>query len=170
MMMHLYVGNGKGKTTASFGLVARHAGYGKKVLVAQFLKNYESGEIKYFKKDLAITILDQFKVEGFYPFLTTEQQQIVKALMQEQFALIQASYTSYTLIILDEIIDAINLGIIEEQALIDFINVVPEGIDVVCTGRNPSPLLIELADYFTEFVQLKHPYQKGIKARASIEY
>lgn len=169
-MIHLYVGTGKGKTTCSMGLVARHASYNKKVLIAQFLKDYTSGEISYFEKDQNIVILKQYPVEGFFPFFKKEEQDLISVKMNEQYQIVKNTYMNYSLLILDEIIDAINLDIIDQADFLSFLNLIPDDIDVVLTGRNPDPLFIEISDYFTEFVQVKHPYQKGVPARQSIEY
>lgn len=169
-MIHLYVGTGKGKTTCAMGLVARHVSYNKKVLIAQFLKDYTSGEISYFEKNKDIVILKEYPVEGFFPFLKKEEQEKIRLKMNEQYLVIKNTFKNYSLLVLDEVIDAINLGILDPKDVLAFLKQLPKDIDVVLTGRNPGEEFIEISDYFTEFIQVKHPYQKGVAARKSIEY
>ncbi|MGL5541167.1 MAG: cob(I)yrinic acid a,c-diamide adenosyltransferase [Erysipelotrichaceae bacterium] len=169
-LIHLYCGDGKGKTTAAFGLVARHASYGKKVLVTQFLKDFTSGEIGYFEKDPLVTIIKTQRVVGFFPFMTTEKQQETIVKEQALFEEITHKASDYSLLVMDEIIDACNLGILEYTKVADFLKNKPAHLEVVCTGRNPDASIIALAHYYTEFKAIKHPFQNGIAARASIEY
>ncbi|MGL5977991.1 MAG: cob(I)yrinic acid a,c-diamide adenosyltransferase [Erysipelotrichaceae bacterium] len=169
-LIHLYCGFGKGKSTAAFGLVARHSFYGKKILVTQFLKNFKSGEVQYFSKDPNVTIIKTARVEGFFPFMDPELQTQTK---QKEMALFQeviAAAPAYSLLILDELIDAINLDIIPLDTVVTFLKNKPTHLEVVLTGRNPDDSLVALADYYTQFDALKHPFEQGIAARESIEY
>lgn len=169
-LIHLYCGDGKGKTTAAFGLVARHASYGKKVLVTQFLKDFTSGEIGYFEKDPLVTIVKTQRVVGFFPFMTKEKQAQTIVKEQALFEEITGMAQEFSLLVMDEVIDACNLGILDYEALATFLKNKPAHLEVVCTGRNPDERIVALAHYYTEFKAIKHPFQNGIAARQSIEY
>ena len=170
-LIHLYCGDGKGKTTASVGLAVRAAGAGKKVLFVQFLKDGSSSELK------VLRALDNVEVrvcQTHYGFLWT--------LGEEEFAQAAADYTALLrealaacadgceLLVLDEAVSACNSGVIPERELLDFIACRPEGLELVLTGRDPSRALAETADYLTEMKKLRHPFDEGKDARPGIEY
>ncbi len=169
-MIHLYVGMGKGKTTAATGLIVRNLGYDKPCLLVPFLKDGTSGELNFLRKQSLVTILDQHRVEGFYTFLSPEAQLAFKANQLALFEEVLKTANNYQLIVLDEILDLIGLNIIDEPTLIAFIKAIDKDIELVLTGHQVSDNLIELSDYYTNFECIKHPFQKGIQARESIEY
>ncbi len=170
-MLHLYIGDGKGKTTAAMGLALRAAGTGYAVVVGQFLKNGSSGEIK------ALSAMDQVEVLSYagvvkFTFQMTEEELTRE---KERYPLYLRSLVSMAVqkrakvVVLDEIIDAINAQLLELDQVLAALEDL-EDCDVVMTGRNPEDLLVEKADYVTEMKKIKHPYDKGIVARKGIEY
>lgn len=170
-LVHLYVGDGKGKTTSAVGLAVRCKGYGEEVLFCQFLKGRKTGEITQLEQ-LGIQT-KRAKCGGKFVFQmdAAEKQEICTTHTQcLQEVAVQAAAGSFRLIVLDEVIDAVNAGIIPLEALLQLLNNRNSGVEIVLTGRNPAPEIVEAADYYTEFVCRKHPYQKGIISRQGVEY
>ena len=173
-MLHLYIGNGKGKTCSAYGLALRALGNGFKVGIFSFLKSSDCGEIKLLKKlaesdsNLCVNISD--KKHGFFYTLSQEEKNEVICETNSLFKDFEAILKEGTadLIILDEIIDALNLGIIDENKLISLLK--EKKAELVLTGRNPSEKLIEIADYVSDINKISHPYDKGVPARKGIEY
>lgn len=170
-LIHIYCGDGKGKTTASMGLAVRAAGRGKKVLITQFLKDNESGEIGVLENISNITIIKGDPVTKFFKFMSPEEQQITKNEHSKRFVSVthKAIRDNYDILIMDEIIASINLELISLDDVIDFLKNKPESLEVILTGRNPNEKLIELSDYVSEIKAVKHPYEKGINSRIGIE-
>jgi|AGTN01.1.fsa_nt_gi ATP:corrinoid adenosyltransferase len=168
-MVHLYTGNGAGKTTAAIGLIVRAAGYGKKAVFVQFLKGAESGEVEPLKK-LGAVVLRNSRDYGFFKFMADDLKAKVVAENDENLnrAIGLASSGEVTLVVLDEILDAINLGAIDIKAAEDFI--CGSKAEIVVTGRNPSERIKNRADYYTEMVKVRHPFDKGEEAREGIEF
>lgn len=172
--IQLYYGDGKGKTTAAMGQVLRCAGYNYKVLVYQFLKEPTSGEVALIK---SLPTVEYVENEGKIPFLfnlTPEQQAFYAQRFQAKFKQVQeAFYTgAYDLVVLDEVIDAYNLGLIPKDELLEMMEKKPVQTELVLTGHqygmDISPLL-ERADYVTKFVKEKHPFDLGMPCRKGIE-
>ncbi len=172
-LVHIYTGEGKGKTTAAIGLAIRAAGNGMKVLFVQFLKGgEESGELKIFKKlqeNIEVIRLDQRHPIFFKKGDTKEE--LINA-SKEALNLIAKKIESdkYDLIILDEINNLIAQGWADINELTNIIRKRPEGVEIVLTGRGAPQELLEIADYVTEMKAIKHPFKKRIKARKGIEY
>ena len=172
-LVHIYTGDGKGKTTAAIGLAIRAVGQGFRVLLVQFLKGMHSGEI-----DTASRIGPQFEikrgqyVKKFVNNMTEEELAETKkeCLALFEYALTAAQNGKTDMIILDEIMASINCGFVEESAVSQFIREKPENIELVLTGRNAPSCLIEAADYVMEITPVKHPFESGIMARKGIEF
>ena len=169
-LIHLYCGDGKGKTTAAVGLAVRAAGAGMRVVFTQFFKDGSSSEIAVLRQLEPIRTMHAQTVPGFFRHMSDEQKQQAtrdySALLED--ALREARPAD--LLILDEVISACNYSVVSEARLADFLRSKPEQLEVVLTGRNPSPLLQELADYVTEMRKQKHPFDQGIRARRGIEF
>ena len=156
-LIHLYTGDGKGKTTAAMGLALRALGSGLRVTVVQFLKNGRSGE------------LEPGRPGTNFVFQMNETEKAeVRALQNAQLA--EALEFDCDLLVLDEACAALRLGMVEEELLRRAVLDRPEGREVVLTGRDPALWLMETADYITEMRCERHPYQKGIPARKGVEY
>lgn len=171
-LIHIYCGDGKGKTTAAMGLGMRAAGRDKKVLLTQFLKDNESGELNSIEKLGDNFVL--FKgdpVKKFFKFMSPEEQMVTRNEHEERFRAItkKAADENFDLLIMDELIASVNNELIPLDEVVEFLKNKPKNLEVVMTGRNPDEKLIELADYVSEIKAVKHPYDKGIKARIGIE-
>jgi cob(I)alamin adenosyltransferase len=171
-LIHVYTGEGKGKTTAAFGLATRAAGHGKNVLILQFLKSKtkSSGEIISAKK-IGINVI-KFKNQTsplFDPKVKPSElkESIKKAINR---AIEEMDSGLYDLIIMDEFISVLNSGYATLKDLKKILEVKPENLELVFTGRGAPKELIDIADYVTEMQMIKHPYTKGVKARKGIEF
>ena len=190
-MIHLYYGDGKGKTTAAAGLALRAAGSGRRVIFSQFLKGRRSGEIESFLQIPQVTVLrgdfrEKFtrdkcgimKPNGTFvvaPCQKAEVMPIVKEeaekssdLLEEAFA--QADSEKADLLVLDEVVSAAERKMISGERLRILIERHRERFEIVLTGRSPSDWMVEAADYVTKMKKIKHPYDSGAAARLGIEY
>ena len=140
-LVHLYCGDGKGKTTAAMGLAMRAAGRGLRVLIVQFLKSTPTGELEILKLLPQVKVLRSSEQLGFTFRMNEEQKRRAAVIQQQLFAGAKEQMQDTDLLILDEVMAAIN----------------------------PPPELIELADYISEIKKVKHPFDKGIAARDGIE-
>lgn len=171
-MIQLYCGNGKGKTTAAMGLVLRAVGSGMKALIVQFLKDDSSNEIKSLALLPEVKLLHRCGKEKF-TFCMTDKEKAERKIDYGKLlaeAEKECIDKDIDLLVLDEVVRAINNDIIEETTLINFLKNCPAKLEIVLTGTNPSDKLLEISDYVSEIVKRKHPYDKGIQAREGIEY
>jgi len=174
-MIHIYFGEGKGKTTAAAGLAVRAAGRGRRVIFAQFLKSRETGEIAPLEK-LGVEIIRSGKEKDCFSWEMTEEQKADYRIVQaELFGKVKESLCGESrtdLLILDEVLNAISKEheLLDEKALSDFLDTIPETLEIVLTGRPAPRWLLAKADYITEMKKHKHPYDSGAAARESIEY
>lgn len=171
-MVHIYHGDGKGKTTAAMGLALRMLGTGKRVFIVQFLKGRPSGEILALLKMEGVTVLRGRPDTKFVFQMNQSEIDEITALQSRQLALAVSAAVEgrADLIVLDEALDAIAIGTLDESALLAGLAQIGSHTEVVITGRNPSVTLIRAADYVTEMKKEKHPFDQGITARQGIEY
>lgn len=170
-MTHIYCGDGKGKTSAALGLSIRAAGAGMKVVMVQFLKGRETSELNILNTLSNITVL-RGKVGTAFTFSMTEEEKenarhVHSELLQTGIDLIESG--NCDMLILDEAIEAYNEGLLDQSLLQHLLKKKPWHLELVLTGREPRPWMIEGADYVTEMKKVKHPFDIGIKARAGIE-
>ena len=170
-MIHIYCGDGKGKTTAATGLAVRAAGSGMKVLFARFLKNENSAELCVLDQIPGIEVIHLPKSYGFYNTQSEEEKAETKQMYEElwKYALDRAKNGACDMLVMDEFMAADRYGLIPHEEAIQFLKEKPEGLEVVLTGREPGEELLELADYVTEMRKVKHPFDQGIPARKGIE-
>ncbi len=170
-LIHLYVGDGKGKTTAALGLAMRALGAGEKIFFAQFLKGRESSEVIILKR-LGIDVVRTEGIVKFSKYMNDEEKKSAKELCQKCLNQVKEAVKSneYGLIVCDEVVDAINLGFIDTDEFLSIIEKRGSHTEIVMTGRNPNDKIVDTADYLTVMSALKHPYNKGIKGRLGIEY
>ena len=169
----VYTGNGKGKTTAAMGLALRAAGYGKRVLIIQFIKTWFTGEKGGFEPLPNVEFIQAGK--GFYKILgdkLPETEHVEAAQAALNVAQGKISSGLYDVVVLDEIIGTITGGLLPLEPVLDMIDTKPPQLDLVLTGHRGQelPTLLERADLITEMVKVKHPYDSGILARKSIDY
>ena len=171
-MIHVYYGDGKGKTTAAVGLAVRAAGSRMKVLFVQFLKTEFSGERGILHDIPNVTITScPLELKFTCEMSETEKQQaavVFRGIFERSAA--TALSDRYDMIVLDEIFDVIGEGMISESEVFEFIANAPKSIEIVMTGHNPRERFIEEADYVTEFHKIKHPYDRGITGRIGVEF
>lgn len=170
-LIHVYCGDGKGKTTAGMGLILRAAGYGYKVLLYQFMKDNKGNERNILKNIENITIVDGMEQEKFSFQMRPEEKQEHREFYMRQFQIItqKAVDEEYDVLFMDEIIYAVSSGLLDESAVLDFLKRKPENLEVILTGNIPGEAMIEAADYVSEIQKRKHPFDKGQRARGGIE-
>lgn len=169
-MIQLYYGEGKGKTTAAFGQALRAAGRGRRVIIAQFLKSEDSGERRSMELVPHVLLLP---LPEQLPFVF--QMDVIQRAEYEEFAarlLRDAALLAErdSVVVLDEVLGAIETDILPLEAVLDCLKELPQGCEVVLTGRKAPPELLDKADYITRFQAERHPYDKGVQAREGIEY
>ncbi len=172
-LVHIYTGDGKGKTTAAIGLGIRACGGGMKVHMVQFLKSRDTGELSAIKKlEPDFTISRGFNCKKFVWDMTSEELAEAREEAEEIFESVKATVNGgqYDLIILDELLGVLSLGFISETSVIEMINNKPKTLELVLTGRDASDSLIQVADYVSRINAVKHPYDKGVSARKGIEF
>ncbi len=172
-LVHVYTGDGKGKSTAALGQVLRALGYDLRAYIVQFLKSDElfSGEIKSLARfPDNVKLVRYHQVHPIFDPDVDENQlraSISKALDEAQKAMLSADYE---IIVLDEINNAVADGFVEIEAVVEFISSKPEKVELILTGRSAAQEVIDMADYVTEMRCIKHPFQRGIPARRGIEF
>lgn len=170
-LVHIYCGDGKGKTTCGMGLCLRAAGFGYRVLIYQFMKDNGTSERKALQKVPGITIVDGLKEEKFSFQLTPREREERKAFYNSQLQKIteQAICEDYDILFLDEAIYTIRAGLLDEDQVIGFLRTKPEKLEVILTGQGPSRQLMDQADYVSEIRKIKHPFDRKQPARDGIE-
>lgn len=169
-LVQIFTGNGKGKTTAAIGTIVRAAGHGLRVFLVSFMKgDYAYGEYKTLSRIPNVEV----SLFGFRHLIDPsnvkpkEKEQAGMALAKAREAICGGEYD---LVVLDEINVALGYNLIDIEEVIRLIKDKPSSVDLILTGRYADNRLIELADLVTEMVKVKHPFDKGIKARKGIEY
>ena len=173
-LVHIYCGDGKGKTSAAIGLAVRAAGCGRRVVVARFLKTDDSGEVEILKKLPEVTLIPCRKNFGFVRSMDAETKKECADYNRNLFFEAVKLAEDADLVVFDEIMAAVNYGMIPEKNVLDFLEKrpkkgEPDGLEVVLTGRNPSAALRERSDYDSEIRKEKHPFDRGITGRDGIE-
>ncbi|MBI3334675.1 cob(I)yrinic acid a,c-diamide adenosyltransferase [Candidatus Pacearchaeota archaeon] len=174
-MLSIFWGNGKGKSTSAFGTALRACGNGYKVHLVQFMKN-GTGDIE-IDYPGEIKALEKFPNFSFKRFGTGSwvigkpSNEHIAAVKQAFDYLKECMEQEYDIIIADELLYAIQLKLIEEDEVIDFLKSRDKKKDLILTGSHiPFPRIFELADLVTEIKKIKHPYDSGTLARKGLEY
>ncbi|TRZ64664.1 MAG: cob(I)yrinic acid a,c-diamide adenosyltransferase [Spirochaetia bacterium] len=176
-MIIVFTGNGKGKTTAALGQAVRALGRGRKVLIIQFIKNFESGEHLFFKKIQALSFGTKIKIipagKGFVKILG-DKLPLSEHKKAAQNALKLAKKEilggKWELIILDEINVAVGLKLIKAFDILKVITFHKSALVVILTGRGAPKSFIKKADLVTEMKEIKHPFKKGASAQIGVEF
>jgi cob(I)alamin adenosyltransferase len=167
--VQVYTGNGKGKTTAAFGLALRSVGAGNKVFIAQFIKGMPYSEIESVNKFLPGITIKQYGLDCFIVNQPTEKDiNAARYGLSEVSKIISSG--DYELVILDEACIAVHYNLFSVNDLISALTSRPAGTEIVVTGRYASPELMEIADLVTEMKEIKHYYNQGVQARKGIEF
>jgi cob(I)alamin adenosyltransferase len=166
--IQVYTGDGKGKTTAAIGLSIRAAGAGLRVLIAQFIKRGEYSEIKSLKRFSDLITVAQFG-RGHFVVGDVPPECIETAHVGLECVASCIVSGEYDVVILEEANIAVKRGFLSVQDLLDLIEIKPDNVEMVITGRNADPKIIERADLVTEMKKVKHYFDQGIKARIGIE-
>lgn len=173
-LVHLYTGNGKGKTTAALGLALRALGRDRKVAVIQFLKrtSIKTGELVFAKKIGPPLTIEQY---GASRFASREEQEQARASGQTvergwQAAREMVRREDLDLVILDEVTHVVRNGRVGLEELLDLVAGKAPQLELVLTGRHAPQELIDVCDYVTEMKEIKHPFNHGVKARPGTEY
>lgn len=165
--VHIYTGNGKGKTTAALGLALRAIGAGYRVYIIQFLKGQDYSELSSLKPLNKITV-KRFGEKTFIHKAGTNSD-FISAQKALDWSKKIIKNGKFDLVILDEIFLATFFKLIKNSDLEKLVKSKPKNLELVLTGRKASRQIIKLADYVTEMKEVKHPYQKGLLARKGIE-
>jgi cob(I)alamin adenosyltransferase len=169
-MVQIFTGNGKGKTSAALGTVLRALGHGLKAYIVFFMKGkYPYGEFSTLSK-LPNVDVDSFGLRCLTDRANINPEEIEQAKLAMSAAREAMLSGNYNLVILDEVNVAVNFKLIELDEVVRLIGDKPQNVELILTGRYADARLIELADLVTEMVKIKHPYDKGVKARKGIEY
>lgn len=172
-LIQIYTGDGKGKTTAAFGLVLRASGRNMKVCIIQFLKARKTGELMALQKAFPEIKIERFSGgKKFFFQMNDEEKKEALCELQAGWQRVKEilARDEYDLLILDEIVGAIKTGFIKTEEIKKDLLTKPDRLEVVLTGRNAPPELIEIAALVTEMKKIKHPFDEDIPARKGIEY
>ncbi|MDH7602831.1 MAG: cob(I)yrinic acid a,c-diamide adenosyltransferase [Armatimonadota bacterium] len=171
-LVHVYTGDGKGKTTAALGTALRALGWGIRVCVVQFIKGYpDIGEARFAAEFGERFVLKQFAID---PCRAIDEAKVRQRKEAAEAAMAFAEQVvlsgEYGLVILDEINNAMHYRLIDVDRVLNLIKRKPAEVELILTGRNAPQAIIDAADYATEMRLLKHPFQQGISARKGIDY
>ncbi|MBP3621681.1 MAG: cob(I)yrinic acid a,c-diamide adenosyltransferase [Lachnospiraceae bacterium] len=190
-MVQIYCGDGKGKTTAATGLALRAVGSGIPVLFGQFLKDTSSAEILVMRELKEISLFHAKKNYGFTWEMTEEEKLLQKEANDELLLDVEKNLQDYlkdknceagdidnhtekqslrAVVVLDEVLHAVNNNLLSAEILYDFLDKYSGNNEIILTGTNPSEKLVKRADYISEIKKIKHPFDKGMRARKGIEY
>jgi len=169
-LVQVYTGEGKGKTTAAFGLALRAAGHGMKVVIVQFLKTADYGEHKALSRLAPEIRLKAFGRRGFVRRQGLEPEDYEMAREALSFAREVMVKGEADILILDEINVALHLGLLREEEVLFLLEARPPKMELVLTGRGAPERILAAADLVTEMRPLKHPFAEGVAAREGIEF
>ena len=168
-LMHIYTGDGKGKTTAAAGLCLRAAGSGMKVLFTQFLKDGTSSEVGLLSRIPEIECFLAKQHFGFLFSMKKEELEKAKIYYRDYFSLIMERAKEKDLLVLDEFMAVYGAGLLDKEESLRRLQEIYGRTELVLTGRNAPWELVEMSDYVTDMTCVKHPFEKGIGARVGIE-
>lgn len=165
-IIQVYTGEGKGKTTAALGQALRASGWGRSVGFYQFLKGPETGEMH--QADLVGWDMRQFATGRWFIDRAPDEKE--RSLVREGFRVARRALGELDLVVLDEVSHVLNLGLIAIPEFLEILDGRSLSTDVILTGRNMPPVILEHADLVTEMKAVKHPYDKGVEASRGREY
>jgi len=166
--IQVYTGNGKGKTTAAFGLAVRAVGAGKKVFIGQFVKGKPYSEIEAINKYLPMIEIKQYGLDCFIINEPEEKDFIAANIGVEEISKVIHS-GDYDIVIMDELNIALYYKLIDLNNVLEILKNKPKHVEIIITGRYAPSEIIEIADLVTEMKEVKHYYNNGVQARTGIE-
>ena len=169
-MIQTYFGNGKGKTTAAVGSAIRFAGCENKVLYAEFLKNNASSELTILKCMKNVEVLSSDECYNLFDNLKEERTKDLTCAYTKLLQCVKEKADSVKMIVLDEILDAIDFGYVNEDEFISWLNTTKDNHEIILTGHKLTEKIAEVSDYISEIKEIKHPYTKGALPRKGIEF
>ncbi len=174
-MIHLYTGEGKGKTTAAIGLCIRAAGRGIPVCFSQFMKGNDTGELYVLEKLPNVEIFRSGKNFGFYSSMSeVDKEELTEIHNRILDSLLEKAAREHCLIVMDELTYPVKWGLLNQRKLETLLDMGKAGgigeTEIVITGRGAADFLRDRADYITQMECVRHPYEKGIAAREGIEF
>lgn len=167
-LLHVYTGDGKGKTTASVGLCVRARSRGMRVLFTQYMKDIQGGEVEALRRlEIDCRVFRSVKSPLFNKGVDMDElrREALKAVEETR-----AAWHAYDLLVMDEFNIVLSYNLITMDETMDFLGARPEGLEMIVTGRGAPEWLVEMADLVTEMREIKHPARKNVKARQGIEY
>ena len=166
-LIQIYTGDGKGKTTAALGQAIRAAGHNMKIVFIQFMKGIPTGEHHFMSNHPAFEIIQISKGNSF----SKSQEQLGREAQDTlSYAELEIHSGKYEMVVLDEILTAVNQNLITTKQVLDLMDHKPKTLEIILTGRNAPPEIIQRADLVTEMLMIKHPYTEGIEGRRGIEF
>jgi cob(I)alamin adenosyltransferase len=168
-LIHVYTGDGKGKTTAAIGLGVRAVGAGLRVHMIQFMKGRRYSELNALERLPGFTVV-QFGRDEFVSKKKPEQIDIDLAQKGLAHAQEVLRKNEYDLVILDEINVAVDYHLVSLADVLKLMKLKPDSMELILTGRYADPELVRQADLVSEMLEIKHPYQKGVPARKGIDW
>jgi cob(I)alamin adenosyltransferase len=169
-LVQVYTGDGKGKTSAAFGLALRAVGRGLRVCVVQFIKGgFDYGELCAVKH-LPNLVLRAFGRGKFVTQTPPSKEDVALAKEAFLFAKGVVDGGEFDVVVLDEVNVAVHLGLLDAKDVVELIKKKPKHVELVLTGRYALPEVVDLADLVTEMREIKHPFRKGFKPRKGIEF
>ena len=169
-LIHVYYGDGKGKTTAAIGLGIRACVNDMKVHLVQFLKANDSCELVTLRKIGNFSLGDAPCSLPFWFNMNERQKSDYRRYAAQLFEAAVKKAASLDVLILDEVLDAVNMEVLPEKSLLDFLDNKPEKLEVVLTGHSVAPSIEDRADYISYIKAEKHPFEHGQPARKGIEF
>jgi cob(I)alamin adenosyltransferase len=171
-LVHVYTGDGKGKTTVALGLALRAIGWGGRVCMVQFIKGYSNiGEAGFAEASDGRFVLKQFAIDASR---SIDEKKVAERKLASDEAMAYAEQVidseEFDIVILDEINNAMHFDLIDIKRVLKLIAARPEHVELVLTGRNAPESIVNAADYVTRLEMVKHPYESNIPARAGIDY
>lgn len=169
--IHLYTGDGKGKTTAAFGLAFRASGSGFRSLIIQFMKGQKTGETAAAATTNGCITVEQYgSTEFFIPGTSNILEH--RGLFKKGYDRARKALLSeeYEIIVCDEIIGALHAGLVSYEEILSLIEIKPESVELILTGRDAPSDLFDHCDLVTEMKEIKHYYSKGVQAREGVEF
>jgi cob(I)alamin adenosyltransferase len=166
--IHLYTGNGKGKTTAAIGLAIRAVGAGKRVFIVQFVKGMHYSELETLKRIPEIEI-HQYGLDCFIKNKPTQKDIDAARIGLSEVSSVLLE-NNFEVLVLDEICIALYYHLFEEKEVLDLLKAKPEEMEIILTGRYASKALFEISDLVTEMTEIKHYYNDGVQARKGVEF